>query len=489
MSKDYKNKITDILKSSEIGLFDKPYDFNGARRAIFSSSSLLALMKKNGVTKTYEISSGVSDKKAFTPYIKQAVTDMMDATYYRNYFVNKGEETSRSALAYYENGKFGNDVYKSADFCLTEGSTGAISAIIESFARKYPKSEVLITNPCYYLYKSACKYYGITYKEVSLFGNMKTGTMNFTSIFPLMQAINKKTKLIILNNPFNPSGEIYLKDDLMRLFRKAKETNTYVLVDELFQDLVFNPSQFTCSDLIAEQEKMLDSLIVVKGYSKNKNLVALRMGYVFSKNREIIENVARINQVRQSFPTASNYAGLIALDAFIQSVLYINERENSLMVSIKQVRTTFPSTEAVNEKTDQELLTLTKMYKKYFFQLMKDYSQSYDRCCFLLENITPYCLPKMSAFNTFFRIPTLDKVNMFDFTLNLYVYTGVKIEIGPCFGFTQMDWQTNPNLGFWLRITFAKDREILEEGINKFISFSREYKTNTKKWIKTDLEY
>lgn len=489
MDKDYINEIMNILKSPEIHLFNKKCDFNGARRAVFNSSSLLTLMKKYGVNKTYEISSGVSDRKAFSPYIKQAICDMRNATYYRNYYVNKGEETSRSSLAYYENCKFNYAVYQSNDFCLTEGSTGAISAIVEYFARKYPKDEVLITNPCYYLYRSACKYYRINYKEVSLFSKLQNRTVNFTSISPLIRAMSKKTRLIIINNPFNPSGEVYAKDDLTLLIREAKENNTYVLVDELFQDLVFNPSQFISSDLIAKQEKILDNLIVVKGYSKNKNLVALRMGYVFSKNSEIIENVAKINQVRQSFPTGSNYAGLIALDSFIQSVLFIDGKKNNLMNSIKQIRRTFPTTEAVNEKTNQELLTLTKKYKEYFFQLMKDYSQSYDRCRFLLKNITPYCLQKMSAFNTFFRIPTLDKVNMFDFTLNLYVFTGVKIEIGPCFGFTQIDWETNPNLGFWLRITFAKNRDTLEEGINKFILFSREYNKNTKKWIKTDLKY
>ena len=98
-------------------------------------------------------------------------------------------------------------------------------------------------------------------------------------------------------------------------------------------------------------------------------------------------------------------------------------------------------------------------------------------------------MPKKSAFNTFFKIPCLDSVNMFDFTLNLYIATGVKIEIGPCFGFDQKEWETNPSLGFWLRITFAKDKKILKEGILKFIKFAKKYKTNQKKWIATNLNF
>lgn len=487
MNNLYNNSILKILNSREINLFNENYDFNGARRAIFNSEAINLLMKKMGITNIYEVSSGVSDEKAYRGYLRQFCNDILNDCYYRNYYGNKGEPESRKALAFYENIKFNDSIYSGENFCFTEGSTGAISAFIEFFSNKFPDKNVIITNPCYYLYRSACKYYKVKYKEVNLFSKKKKIT--FTSIKSILDSIDKNTKLIIINNPFNPSGEVYSKKDLIRLFATVKKLNILILVDELFQDLVFEQTKFICSDKIAYKESCLNNLIIVKGYSKNKNLVAFRLGYIFSKNREIIEAVAKINQVRQSFPTACNSAGLITLDAFIQSVLLRSKKPSEFLNWVKKIRLSFPENKTINKKKDEELVIYTREYNKYYLNLMKKYSQGYDLCYRLLRNNSLFCMPKISAFNTFFKIKKLDNINMFDFTLNLYIYTGVKIEIGPCFGFNQKDWETNPNLGFWLRLTFAKNKAVLKEGIKRFIDFSKRYTSNKSKYIETGLRF
>jgi len=488
MNKQYKKQIERILAEPETDLFGKSYDFNGARRAVFGSGAIMDLMRKANVTETREISSGVSDAKAFLPYLKRAAKDLVSGTYYRAYYPNKGEETIRIALACYENMKFDKPgTYEAGDFCLTEGSTGAISALIEYVARTYPGGEALITNPCYYLYRSACRYFGLRYREVSLFAEKQTGTVSFTAMAGLLQAITDKTRLIILNNPFNPSGEIYRREDIDSLLRVARARKILVLVDELFSDLVFEPKRFVPADSVARPLRAMDNVVIVKGYSKNKNLVALRLGYLFSKNRSIMDAVARITQVRQSFPSACNYTGMLVLDSFIQSVLW--DAGNLSLQRIRQVRKLFPVLEPISGMTDGELLELSRRYGRYARCLLRSYSEAYDASIRLLKPVSSFAMPKISAFNTFVKIPLLDRVNMFDFTVNLYVTTGVKIEIGPCFGFSQKDWEEDPSLGFWLRITFAKDIETLRQGIGAFVAFARQYRQGGKEWISTGCRF
>ena len=209
------------MKSESIDLFNRKYDFNGARRAVFNSLELMDIMKKNGIKEIREISSGVSDKKTYPYYVSQLREDIRSENYYRNYYGNKGDSESRQAIAYYESLKLNDKYsYSAENICLTEGSTGAISAVIEYVKREFPSSEAIITNPCYYLYKSACKYFGLIYNEINLFS--KTKTPSFTSIDSIINAVTEKTKLIIINNPFNPSGELYTKNDVRKLLMEAK---------------------------------------------------------------------------------------------------------------------------------------------------------------------------------------------------------------------------------------------------------------------------
>ena len=83
----------------------------------------------------------------------------------------------------------------------------------------------------------------------------------------------------------------------------------------------------------------------------------------------------------------------------------------------------------------------------------------------------------------------MKNINMFDFTLNFYLTTGVKIELAPCFGLNQQIWEKDPNLGFWFRITFAKKMSQLSTGIKKLIAFKNIYLSNPNKFIQTGLSF
>ena len=477
-SRRYFKKVKQIL-FKEILLKNKGCEFNNLRRSIYSNEKILKLMAQNNI-KVNEISSGVSDRTAYKGYLKQIISDFKKNKYYKNYYPSKGNLEARNALNIYENYKLNGSVsYSPDDFCLTEGSTGAITMIFEYIKKYYPNKEILIQSPNYYLYKFAADYYDLKLKEVA--PPINANNPSFIPVDTIIKNITNTTKLIIITNPANPSGEIFSEKDLKKILLIAKEKNILVLVDELFAELVFEPDKYVYSDTIASSLNAMNNLVIVKGYSKSKNLVGLRIGYLYSKNKELTEAVALISQQRSSYSVASNFTGLIALDCFIQSVRY-----NSVS-KIKRVIKDFQIIPTIKEKSYFELVKECQSYSKYFESLIKFYSERFDEAINILNVDAEIKFPKKSAFNTIVKIKDLDNVNNFDFMLNCFLTTGLKTEIGPCFGFNQKRWDNN--LGFWLRLTFAKDKKLFKEGIIKFIEFKKIYLKNPNLFIKTNLSF
>lgn len=482
--RSYFKKIKKILYGKDLDIKNVKYEFNAIRRKIYSNKDILELMDKNGV-KISEISSGVSDRKAYRGYIEQAVNDLKSDKYYKNYYSSAGNPEARLALSIFESYKLSRNKYFPDDFCLTEGSTGAITMIFEYFKKYYPAREILIQSPNYYLYKFASNYYGLKLKELMPEINKKDPS--FISIDVVIKNITDKTKLIIITNPANPSGETFEKRDLEKLFLIAKEKNILVLVDELFSELMFQPKKYVFSDAVAAKIGALDNLVVVKGFSKSKNLVGFRIGYLFSKNKKLMESIIYISQQRSSFSVASNFTGMITLDAFIQSVRYKNIYKNvkDYRPMIKKIYKDYYAVASIQERSVVDLFEEFERYQKYFSSLMNYYSQRFDDSMKILSKDKDFNFPKVSAFNTIVKISDLDKTNSFDFMLNCFLTTGLKTEIGPCFGFDQKIW--DDKLGFWLRLTFAKDKKLFKEGITRFIEFKRIYLQQPDLFLKTGL--
>jgi len=476
--KSYFQKIKKILYE-EILPDIKNREFNNVRRAIYSNAKILDLMAKNGIYLN-EISSGVSDRKAYKGYIKQIISDFKRNRYYRDYYPSKGNLEARRALCIRENYKLvAKNRYTPEDFCLAEGSTGAITMIFEYLSKYAPRGEILIQSPNYYLYKFVSNYYGLRLREIM--PELGRKDVSFISADTIVKNITDKTKVIVITNPANPSGEILERNGLEKILKAAKERNLLVLIDELFSELVFSQKTFTAADLVASQLDTMENLVIVKGYSKSKNLVGLRIGYLYSKNKDLLNGVALIAQQRSSYSVASNFTGLICLDSFIQSVRFNGYKK------INKVLADFKELPSIAEKSEAELYKNYNNYEKYFGQLMAFYSQRYDDIIKILGNDIEKSFPKYSAFNTIVKIREIGNVNSFDFMVNCFLTTGLKTEIAPCFGFDQRTWDTK--LGFWLRLTFAKDKKLFKKGLEAFRDYKKYYLSSNKYFLNTGLSF
>lgn len=480
-SPSYMRRTQKLLDSLN---FNEALSFNQARKIVFNSQELQQLILQNVRQPIVALSSGTSQALAFSGYLEQIIQDFKQDRYYREYAPTAGNLIARKALALTENQRLKNKNYDPDDICLTEGSTGAITAVIETLKRNDPTAEVLIASPAYYIYKLASEYFDIQYKEVNLLPQN-----GITLDFPLKELaknITQKTKFIVVCNPSNPGGELYNQEDIVFLLQIAKDKNIVIMADELFAELAFDSSKYISFNSVADQIGALDNLVTIKGFSKSKNLAGLRIGYALSKNKQLMRLLLKSLEQRQCFPVASVFTGLICLDAFIQIVRQrLNSNKKNLQAIVAQAKLEFDFCPAIESKSEVELEKIFIDYSTYFTRQLSSYKDLYIKALQEMSDFVSARTETESAFNTFVKLEKLQEVNQFDFTVNLYVQTGLKIEIGPCFGWNQQIWEQDPKLGFWLRLSFSQDKKEFLRGIKQLKKFIPYYLNNGKNLIKT----
>jgi len=94
----------------------------------------------------------------------------------------------------------------------------------------------------------------------------------------LRAAITPATKALILNNPSNPSGVVYTKDELEQIAAVCVEADIYVISDEIYYCLVYGENKFTSLASLGEDIKRLT--ILINGVSKSYAMTGWRIGYL-----------------------------------------------------------------------------------------------------------------------------------------------------------------------------------------------------------------
>ncbi|MEG1857341.1 MAG: pyridoxal phosphate-dependent aminotransferase [Pseudoflavonifractor sp.] len=99
----------------------------------------------------------------------------------------------------------------------------------------------------------------------------------------LAAAITPNTKAVILNNPSNPTGMLYSRDELERLAAVCVEHEIYVVDDEIYYGLVYDNRKFVSMASLNPQIK--DLTILVNGVSKSYAMTGWRIGYACANDR------------------------------------------------------------------------------------------------------------------------------------------------------------------------------------------------------------
>lgn len=108
----------------------------------------------------------------------------------------------------------------------------------------------------------------------------------------LKAAVTDKTKLLVMNNPNNPTGAVYSKECLEQVCELAKEKNFLILSDEMYSRLVYGDGKFYS---IASFPDMKERTIIINGFSKTYAMTGWRVGYVAAPAK-LLPSILKVHQ-------------------------------------------------------------------------------------------------------------------------------------------------------------------------------------------------
>ena len=155
----------------------------------------------------------------------------------------------------------------------------------------------------------------------------------------LEAAITPKTKAIMLNNPSNPTGMVYSREELEALAAVCAKADIYVISDEIYACLVYDGRKFTSFAALSDDAK--ERTVLINGVSKAYAMTGWRIGYACA-NEKIAKIMANCVSHSTGSPVAiSQKASVAALtgsqekietmrQAFEERRNYIVERMNAI---------------------------------------------------------------------------------------------------------------------------------------------------------------
>ncbi|RNF39841.1 aminotransferase [Planococcus salinus] len=192
--------------------------------------------------------------------------------------------------------KFKNNVaslyktMKPENILSMNGAIGANFLVLYTLIE--PGDEVVCVDPTYQQLHSVPESFGAQVKRLRL-----TQENDYLpDLEELESLVNSKTKLIIINNPNNPSGSVMDADYLKKIVDIARKQDAYLLCDEVYRGLWQDPDAE-----IPAMADLYDKGISTGSMSKSLSLAGLRLGWIAGPE-ELIERCL----VRRDYTTISN---------------------------------------------------------------------------------------------------------------------------------------------------------------------------------------
>jgi methionine aminotransferase len=179
---------------------------------------------------------------------------------------------------------YGRIVNPATEILVTAGATQAIFTIIQALV--HTGEEVVILDPSYDCYAPAVQLAGGKPVHISLQENFLPDWNKVAS------AINKSTKLLIVNNPHNPSGRIFQETDIQAIEQiMSKHPHLLLLSDEVYEYITFEQKHISANT----RPLLIDRTIVVSSFGKTFHITGWKIGYLIAPEA-IMNEIKKVHQ-------------------------------------------------------------------------------------------------------------------------------------------------------------------------------------------------
>jgi aspartate aminotransferase len=217
---------------------------------------------------------------ATPPHISHAQQEAV-AQGYTHYPELRGDPELRQTIATQVSAGAARN-YTAEEVLITAGATQAVSCSLTAFLD--PGDEVLLFDPTFSLYAPVIRQAGATPVTVATTPDFRIDPDR------LRAAVTDRTKMIVVNNPANPTGVVLSQAEVQDLAEIVLTARLLVLTDEVYDNLLFGPRHIRLIDI----PELADQVLHVNSFSKTYAMTGWRLGYVMAP-RPLLDPIASIH--------------------------------------------------------------------------------------------------------------------------------------------------------------------------------------------------
>ncbi|HPY75055.1 MAG: aminotransferase class I/II-fold pyridoxal phosphate-dependent enzyme [Planctomycetes bacterium] len=214
--------------------------------------------------------------------------------------------------------------YNPENIFITSGTSGGL--LLAMLVLINLGDEVLLPDPYFVMYKNLILLTGGVVKYYDLYPDFQIKPEK------IEEQITDKTKLIILNNPSNPTGAVTPLPILKQVAEIARKHDLIIISDEIYDEFVYDGTYHSMAPLYPEKTLLL------AGYSKTYAMPGWRMGYAAGP-KSILDKMLTLQQF--SFvcaPTPAQYACVQAFDLDMSSYIESYRKKRDMIYNgIKEI--------------------------------------------------------------------------------------------------------------------------------------------------------
>ena len=278
-----------------------------------------------------------------------------------------GSPQLREQIGKTYNSKYNLNLHPDAEITITAGATEALFVAIQALV--HAGEEVIVFDPAYDSYDPAIRLCG----GIPIHLNLQFPNFNI-DWQQVEDTISEKTRLIIINNPHNPTGSVLSRNDLLQLEALVKKhEQLFVLSDEVYEHITFDGKSHQS---VLQFPPLYEKSLAVFSFGKTFHITGWKVGYVIAP-----EYLSReIRKVHQYVTFSVNTPVQLALAEFLKDEenyqgidtmyqakrdLFLKGIQNSRFEAIPASGTYFQllSYKDISNKTDVEMAEwLTKTH-------------------------------------------------------------------------------------------------------------------------------
>nr|WP_261212604.1 pyridoxal phosphate-dependent aminotransferase [Variovorax sp. CY25R-8] len=238
--------------------------------------------------------------------IRQAAIDSLQRgeTFYAH---NLGLPELRAAIARYTSSL--HPAVDASRIAVTSGGVSALMLAVQALVDA--GDEVVAVTPVWPNLTAQPAILGATVRTVPLVPVRGEWTLDLQA---LRAAVRSTTRLLIVNAPNNPTGWTMTREEQQAVLDHCRETGTWILADEVYERLYFEPTANGCAPSFLDIARPDDRLVVTHSFSKSFLMTGWRLGWLVLPPA-LVEGIGKLIEFNTSCASVfTQRAGVVAIE-------------------------------------------------------------------------------------------------------------------------------------------------------------------------------